>query len=112
MTHIVTHESLNAMLNNPNQEYVQKVIGRALVALLERQTADEQHCNTTKEHNNIGFSGCDGRSGTLTAKYWMKHKRLEQWMVERWTKIGKGGLPRLCRYAKQLNQIAMERSIG
>jgi hypothetical protein len=108
----VTRESLDAMLHNSNPEYVQKVIGRALAALLERQTLDEQASNATVENNTIGFAGCDGRSGTLTAKYWLKHRRLEDWMVERWTRIGKSGFPRLCKYAKQLNEIAASKAVN
>jgi len=33
--------------------------GRALWSLYERQTADEQASNTTREHNGVGFNGRD-----------------------------------------------------
>lgn len=102
----VTRESLHEMLQNDNTNYVQAVIGRALFALFLRQTEDERESNDTRQANSIGFSGADGRSGSLTAKYWMKHKRLETWMVEKWMKPARNGFPRLCKYARQLNEIA------
>ena len=107
---LVTRESLLQMLNNQNPLYVQKVVGRALTALLQRQTQEEQTTNETKVNNNIGFAGCDARSGSLSAKYYIKHQRLEDWMVERWVKVGATGYPRICKYAKQLNEIATSRS--
>jgi hypothetical protein len=109
MKAIVTQESLQAMLDNPNREFVERVIGRALVALLNRQTCDEQATNETRVHNNIGFTGADGRSGTLTAKSFLKRNNLADWQVERWLKKGKNGYSRLTKYARQLNEIANEK---
>ena len=104
---IVTKESLINLLETKDKSHV---LGRALVALFARQTRDEQKDNTTEEYNGIGFTGADGRSGSLTAKYWMKHGKLEQWQIDRWMKKSeKTGLPRICKYANQLNQIACER---
>lgn len=103
---IVTRDSLAAMLRNPNRAYVEAVIGRALVALLERQTEDERACNDTRVHNSIGFSGADAKSGTLTAKSWLKRRHLEDWQLEKWTRPARNGYPRLCKYAVQLNEIA------
>lgn len=108
-TKLVTRESLAAMLANENPAYVQMVIGRALCRLLERQTQSEQSSNATDEDNGVGFTGADAHSGSLTAKYFMKHKHLEDWMVERWTKVGKSGFPRLCKYHKQLNEVATQK---
>jgi hypothetical protein len=82
------------------------VIGRALIALLENQTRDEQYSNATTNHNNIGFTGADARSGSLTAKYFRKHGKLLDWQIDRWTKPGSNGYPRLCKYWKQLNEAA------
>ena len=107
---LVTRESLQQMLENDNQKYVQAVVGRALVAIFKRQTESEQSSNDTREWNAIGFSGADAFSGSLTAKYWMKHKRLEDWMLEKWLRKGTSGYARLCKYHKQLNEIATERS--
>lgn len=107
---IVTRESIAKMLENDNEKYVQAVIGRALIGIFMRQTDNEKSANDTNVLNYIGFAGCDARSGSLTAKYYMKHKRLEDWMVKRWAKIAKNGFPYICRYHRQLNEIAMEKA--
>lgn len=109
MKEIVTRDSLAKMLENPNPAYVQAVIGKALVAIFNRQTEDEKASNDTRKWNSIGFSGADAKSGSLTAKYWLKHKRLLDWQVEKWIKLSRG-YPRLCKYHKQLNEIANEKA--
>lgn len=106
---LVTKDSLNRMLNNPNTDYVDMVIGRALTALLQRQTEAEQRSNSTEQHNNVGFTGTDGRAGALTAKYFIKHKKLLQWQREMWLKPNKNGTARIVKYHKQLNEIAEEK---
>ncbi len=106
---IVTHDTIKRMLANPNRNYVETVIGRALLALLDRQTEDEKRAADTRVWNAIGFSGADAKSGTLTAKYFAKHGHLLDWQIAKWTKKAKNGYPRLCKYAKQLNEIAMEK---
>lgn len=108
-TPIVTKDSLREMLSSPNQEYVIQVVGRALVGIFERQTASEKSSNHTEVHNGIGFAGCDARSGTLTAKSFLKNKTLLDWQLAQWTRVGASGYPRLCKYSKQLNQIALEK---
>lgn len=103
---IVTRDSLQAMLNNPSQQYVTAVVGRALVALMHRQTESERQTNATAIDNGVGFSGADGRSGTLTAKSFLKHGTLQDWQLARWTAPTRTGFARLTKYAKQLNEIA------
>lgn len=107
---LVTRDSLAQMLRNEQRAYVEAVVGRALVALLQRQTKDEQATNDTRVWNSVGFSGADARSGTLTAKSYLKRKALEDWQIEKWTKPARNGYPRLCKYAEQLNQIALEKA--
>lgn len=105
---IVTRDSIQTMLNNQNPKYVIDVVGRALVAIFKYQTESEKVSNDTKELNGVGFAGCDGRSGSLTAKSYLKNKTLQPWQVERWTKISeKTGFARLCKYHSQLNTIAL-----
>lgn len=106
---IVTRDTIRKMLRNPNARYVEVVVGRALVALLQRQTDDEVRANDTRENNGVGFTGADARSGTLTAKTFMRDNKLLDWQVGSWTKIAKNGYPRLAKYAKQLNEIALEK---
>ena len=105
---VVTRDTLRTMLRNPNPSYVEAVVGRALVALLQRQTDDEVRANDTRVNNGVGFSGADARSGTLTAKTFSRDGKLLDWQVARWTKLAKNGYPRLAKYAKQLNEIALE----
>ena len=106
-TAIVTRESLRTMLLTPNRAYVEKVVGRALVVLFRNQTATEQHANTTNNDNGVGFTGADARSGSLTAKYYMKHQHLTDWQLDRWIKAEASGFPKLCKYWRQLNEVAL-----
>jgi hypothetical protein len=107
----ITRDSIQQMLNDPRPDFAMHVVGRALVQLYKRQTEEEQRDNETKEYNSIGFAGCDGKSGTLTAKYYLKHKRLEQWMIDKWTKLSeRTGYARLCKYHTQLNNIVQQKT--
>lgn len=107
---LVTRDSIQAMLDSDNEAYVAEVIGRGLMGLLDRQTTDEQVSNTTNRDNSIGFTGADAFSGSLTAKFWRKHGKLLDWQIAKWTKKGKNGYSRLCKYHKQLNEIALART--
>jgi len=107
---LVTHDTIKHMLANESRAYVEAVIGRALLALLDRQTEDEKVCNDTRVWNAVGFSGADAKSGSLTAKFYAKHGKLLDWQVDKWTEKSKNGYPRLCKYAKQLNEIALEKA--
>ena len=95
MTAIVTKESLQAMLNNPNTAYVDAVIGRALMAIAARQTSVELATASTTEANNVGFASADGKAGSLTSKYFLKHGKLLQWQRDMWLKPNKHGTPRI-----------------
>lgn len=44
-----------------------RAVERAMVAIWERQTADEKATETTRHHNGIGFSGWTARSGSYYA---------------------------------------------
>lgn len=104
---LVSRDSLQRMIDNADAVKRQHIIGRALVALFERQTEDEKRDNTTKLDNNVGFAGCDSKSGSLTAKSYLKNKGLATWQVEKWTARQKNGFARICKYAGQLNEIAI-----
>lgn len=98
------------MLNNSNTDRKARIIGRALVALLQRQTEDERTANATNHHNNRGFMGCDARTGSITAKYFLKHGTLMDWQIEKWMKPTSTGTPRIVKYAKQLNEVAVAKA--
>lgn len=84
------------------------VLGRALVAIYNNQTTQEKQIVATVERNGVGFSHSDARVGTLGAKEFIATKTLAAWQVKYWLK-DKGGYPKICKYANQLNQIANER---
>lgn len=46
-----------------------RAVERAMVAIWERQTRDEQATETTRHHNGIGFSGWTAKSGTYFANW-------------------------------------------
>lgn len=106
--HIVTPQSLSQLLQNPALRM--HVIGRALVVLFQRQTESEKRVNDTQVWNTVGFSGADGKSGCLSAKYYLKHKRLEDWQIDRWMRPARNGLPRICKYWRQLDEAAQARA--
>ena len=49
-----------------------KAVGRALLVLLNNQTADEQSSSITKYNNGKGFKGCHANIGTSFAKYFQR----------------------------------------
>jgi hypothetical protein len=103
--HIVTKSNLTERVLAGDTKAMH-TIGRALVAIFNRQTEDEKGSNDTKYHNNMGFTGGDAKGGSLSAKYYLKHKRLEQWQVDRWTRRSPGGTVRIAKYWRQLDEVA------
>ena len=93
-----------------NDEVGMHSIGRALVHLLRRQTQDEQQQNTTKYHNGIGFTAQDGRRGAITAKYYIKHRKLEQWQRDYWLTRDRKGRTRLGKYYGQIREEAEKKA--
>jgi len=89
-----------------NQE---RVIGRALLAIYKNQTLSEQSQTVTKVNNGIGFCKPDARVGSIGARMYKAHTKLEPWVIEIWMRPAKDGFPRICKYATQLNAIAAEK---
>jgi len=79
-------------------------VGRALVRLNERQTADEQTIKGTKYHNGMGFRPCHARMGTSMAQFFQKAGRLTEKQVAYWRKRDRAGNMRIGIYANQLLQ--------
>lgn len=109
---IVTRESLAQMIREAQAandiDKVHRIVGRALVRLFERQTQHERQANGTEEHNTVGFSSSDGRNGCITAKTYLKHKRLTDRQLEEWLAPWRHtGFPKICKYHRQLNEIAV-----
>lgn len=85
-------------------------VARALVAINERQTADEQNQETTKYHNGQGFRPCHARMGTSMALFYKSRGFLSEKQVDYWRKIQKDGRMRIEIYAGQLLKIAEEKA--
>lgn len=98
----VTKEWLAAKI----KESPARVIGRALLAIYKNQTLSEQSASSTIVQNGIGFCKPDARVGTIGARMYQAHARLDEWCVEVWLRPAKDGYPRICKYVDQLNAIA------
>jgi hypothetical protein len=94
----------------PDPVKLQHIVGRALVALFKRQTETERASNDTNVNNNRGFTAGDAKSGSITAKYYIKHKKLESWQVQRWLEGNERGEMRLTKYWRQINEVAAEKA--
>lgn len=53
-----------------------RAVERAMVAIWERQTADEQETQDTRHHNGRGFAAWSARSGTYFAEWVRSGRRL------------------------------------
>lgn len=98
---IVTREWLRDKI----AEQPERVIARALIAIYERQTSEEQLGGYTKFSNGRGFSGADAELGTKCAEAATRGELLP-WMVKVWSGVTRTGFPKICKYARQLNEIA------
>lgn len=78
-------------------------VGRAVYALYERQTRDEQDAGVTVHHNKVGFSGCDAEILSSFARFWKKTGFLTPKQVA----LARKKLP---KYRKQLAAIAAEKA--
>ena len=66
-----TRTEIEAMINGND-----RAVERAMVAIWERQTADEQASQTPNHHNGRGFCGWAARSGTYYAEWVRSGRRL------------------------------------
>jgi len=87
-----------------------KWLARALVALNERQTIDEQRDESTRHHNNEGFTTGHARLGTSMAKFYLQRGYLTAKQVAWWRKLTPNGRMRIEIYAGQLARIAKEKA--
>lgn len=85
-------------------------IGRALVHLFNRQTEDEKAATDTRHHNARGFTPADARRGSITAKYYIKHRKLEDWQIEQWLKRDRAGRIRIGKYYTQIAEEAKRKA--
>lgn len=83
-----------------------KAVARALVALNERQTADEQAVESTRYNNGQGFRPCHARMGTSMAQFFLRNNYLSPKQVAYWRVKDRSGKMRIEIYAGQLVEVA------
>lgn len=98
---IVTKESLLLMLEEADTARKKLIVGRALAAVYQFQTDEEKVTSSAKEHNGVGFTRWDAELGVQTAQYYLRHKTLTNWQLDKW--LNKG---RIAKYHRQLNAVA------
>lgn len=81
------------------------VLGRVLVAIYNNQTDDERFAFAAKEFNGRGFTAYDAKLGTQAAIMFIAIGTLPEWLARVWL-VEKAGYPRICKYVRQLNEIA------
>jgi hypothetical protein len=75
-----------------------KWIEKALLVLLNQQTAEEVNVETTIEDNKVGFNGYDAKYLTYCAKWVLRGKHLNEQHLK---KCGE----RLPKYWKQISKV-------
>jgi hypothetical protein len=91
---IWTREDIVAMLNTND-----RAVERGVVAIWQRQTADEQSTDTTRHSNGIGFSGWSAHSGSYYAKWVESGRRLTGKHLDKARKIALHHVGQLTRIA-------------
>lgn len=107
---MITRQSLTDMIANASADRRAKIVGRALVAIFKRQTESERQANTVVAHNMRGFTPADAKTGSITAKYFIKHQTLLEWQVEKWLQPNSRGVARIAKYWRQLDEVAREKA--
>jgi hypothetical protein len=100
------------------KEYIQSVllredaigmhaVGRALILLNNRQTESEQVTKEVLRNNARGFTPADAQMGTDMANFYTEANLLTRKQLAYWRRPNKGGIPRICKYWKQIQEEAM-----
>ena len=87
-----------------------RAVARALVALTERQTADEQVTGNTRHRNGQGFRPCHARMGTSMAEFYERNGYLSGHQLAYWRQPQRDGRTRIEIYANQLLDIARDKT--
>lgn len=87
-----------------------KAVARAVLVLNERQTQSEQASEHTINRNGVGFTPADARMGSSMAKFYARNGYLSPKQIAYWRKPNAKGVPRICKYAGQLLEIAQEKA--
>ena len=102
MAHTV--ESIRELLRTND-----RAVGRALLALNARQTADEQQQEVTKYHNEQGFKPCHAKRGTGMAQFYAKAGFLTPKQLAWWRAVTPSSKSRIEVYAAQLLKVAEQK---
>lgn len=84
------------------------VLIKALIALNNYQTVDEQRALTTKYLNGAGFRPCHANRGTGMVNFFQKRGFLSQKQINWWTQR-ENGKPRILIYLNQLHKIHLKK---
>jgi hypothetical protein len=74
-------------------------VARGLIALYDRQTADEKATQDTKHDNGVGFNGADARILSSIAQWYKRTGRLSEKQIALVRR-------KIRKYATQLTRIA------
>ena len=85
-------------------------VAKALVALTDRQTADEQVQENVKYQNGMGFRPCHARMGTSMSNFFKANGYLSPKQIAYWRRPDRTGKMRIEIYATQLLIVAQERA--
>ena len=91
-----TTDRIVNLLNNNNT-----AVERAIIAIYNRQTADEKNARNTRHNNTVGFSAADASTGTYLAKWLLSGKHLDGKFLAKGRNIA-------IKYRRQLLEIANE----
>jgi hypothetical protein len=79
-----------------------KAVERAVVAIYQRQTSDEQDVGETRHHNGQGFASCHAHLGSYYARWILSGRHLTGHHLERARRMVRW-------YSKQLVEVAEAR---
>lgn len=97
-------ESIEELLRNNS-----RAVGRALIALRNRQTADEVATESTRWQNGRGFTAAHARRGVSMANFFERTGFLTPRQLAWWRAPAGKSTSRIGQYSLQLLEVAKER---
>lgn len=80
-----------------------KAVERAVLAIYDRQTHDEQEVEDTRHRNGVGFASCHAHLGSYYAKWILAGRHLTGKHLDKARRMVRW-------YARQLSEIAQARA--
>jgi hypothetical protein len=103
-----TKEYIQALLMRED-EVGMHAVGRALVLLHNRQTYTEQRAKEVQWNNGRGFTPTDAEWGTDMARFYLSRNFLSPRQLAVWRRPNSQGIPRICKYWRQIQEDAMQK---